>query len=956
MSYGDYELKLQNYNNVSSSNEVKASSEVDDSLSVFENEYDINNEDFSNNLYNVSSLSKEDEQIIILELEAQLEELEANFELAQNSNGWISGIWNGFKNLTGIGASSNKTQKQVDELKAQLKDLKEGKSDLSTTYKNITGKDLTSEELTKFITGETSLLNDSKAGEAVNKYSEGQKMSTDIVADILAGVASVGAVAIGAAVGICAAPFTAGASLGMIAAGVGIGAGVGAAVKVAIKGSDCIGNEKEYKLKDVGYDLLTGSINGAMGPVSNGLGSAAGTAAMKAMGMEALETTVKSGLKTTAKRALATTANMMVDGTLSGATDGFARALGEGRIEDIPEDMLQGAVGGAIASPIIGGGFNLAGKAGGKIGGIISNKLGKEASEEIAEEVTSKISREISGEVGEEVIERASIEIGSEVAEEVGEEITERTSMEIGSEIAEEVTNNGSKIKPWHKVAYSDITSTQLDRATSLINQGVETSNAYLLATSLNDAEFAQAIELISKNIDIEHIPALAKTDSVRYNEIINALSEEGADINQVAKLLAREQNFKSLDRQVVAELNNQAIELHKLFARNMDEAKAQYQKAFGDSFEITGRAKSESSIFKKLANKTMKGKLNSTAWNECYDAIGDGYGLRITLKPVDSEISDKIIRNGLKNSSLDYDDFIQILQKNNLENLDDSTKKIVIDITNQLKEEQTKDMVSTFCRNIENGTVSITEINNYGDLINSYFSPKQVKEIINSYYAKSIKDSIGNDTISLQEIKKYVIGGNEAQNIDPTVASIIDKAKQKVKPLDVVTQLDDLYNGKGAQVEIDDDNNTTVKNADSIIKNKGAKKDSGYTSFQTNVKIKLSDGTIGNGELQIRGSILNDFADVEHIPYDIRTDKIFETDGKYAPIMKIIKKMSPEEYEIYCKEYLQQEYNYLIQLERGIQLEPPNIEEIMKNTSLTPEELKMISKDGLIAFNKSLH
>lgn len=936
MSYGDYELKLHNYNNVSSSNEVKASSEVDDSLSIFENEYNINNEDFSNNLYNVSSLSKEDEQIIILELEAQLKELESNFELAQNSNGWISGLWNGFKNLTGIGASSNKTQKQVDELKAQLKDLKEGKSDLSTTYKNITGKDLTSEELTKFIRGETSLLNGSKAGEAVNKYSEGQKMSTDIVADILAGVASVGAVAIGAAVGICAAPFTAGASLGMIAAGIGIGAGAGAAVKVAIKGSDCIGNEKEYGLKDVGYDLLTGSINGAMGPVSNGLGSAAGTAAMKAMGMEALETTVKLGLKTTAKRALATTANMMVDGTLSGATDGFARALGEGRIEDIPEDMLQGAVGGAIASPIIGGGFNLAGKAGGKIGGIISNKLRKEASEEIAEEISTKISREISGEVGEEFTERASIEIGSE--------------------IAEEVSNNGSKIKPWHKVAYSDITSTQLDRATSLINQGVETSNAYLLATSLNDAEFAQAVELISKNIDIEYIPALAQTDSVRYNEIINALSEEGADISQVAKLLAREQNFKTLDKQVVAELNKQAIELHELFTRNMDEAKAQYQKAFGDSFEITGRAKSESSIFKKLANKTVKKKLKSTSWNECYDAIGDGYGLRITLKPVDSEISDKIIRNGLKNSSLDYDDFIQILQKNNLQDLDEATKKIVIDITNQLKEEQTKDMVSTFCRNIENGTVAITEINNYGDLINSYFSPKQVKEIINSYYAKSIKDSIGNDTISIQEIKKYIIGGNEAQNIDPAIASIIENAKQKVKPLDVVTQLDDLYNAKGAQVEIDDENNTTVKNADSIIKNKGAKKDSGYTSFQTNVKIKLSDGTIGNGELQIRGSILNDFADVEHIPYDIRTGKIFETDGKYAPIMKIIKKMSSEEYDIYCKEYLQQEYNYLIQLERGIQLEPPNIEKIMQNTRLTPEELKIISKDGLIAFNKSLH
>lgn len=179
-------------------------------ISMFENYLNVDESQVMTNqgynTFTLNDLTKEDNELIIAALEEQYEEIEQEFETAKNSNGWISGAWNAIKNFTGIGASSNKTQKELDNMKKQLDELKKNPEKLSEVYKNITGKELTSEELTKFVTGETSLMDSSKAGESVNKYSEGQKMSTDIVADIVSGIVSVGAVAIGSAVGICAAP------------------------------------------------------------------------------------------------------------------------------------------------------------------------------------------------------------------------------------------------------------------------------------------------------------------------------------------------------------------------------------------------------------------------------------------------------------------------------------------------------------------------------------------------------------------------------------------------------------------------------------------------------------------------------------------------------------------------------------------------------------------------------
>ena len=381
---------------------------------------DLNNLKIGN--FFVTSLDQEVQNAVIEEFENQINELESNFEDIKSQNGWISGTWDAIKNIAGIGASSNKTQAEIDSMKKQIEALKNGETDLATAYKNITGEDLTQEEFESFANGEKNLIENSQAGKSVNKYSEGQKMCTDVVADMASGIIAVGAVA--------AAPFTGGSSLAALA----LAGGVGAVLKVGIKASDCIGNEKTYELKDGLYDVATGFVNGAMGPLTNGLGGAAGTGIAKAFGLKAVQSTAKEGLeqalkvagkevveegleqvgktiikesaeevleqgvkqagkstlakilamqgseyvlkegaeatlKTTIGKIAAYGVDMMVDGSLSGAADGAIRAVAEGRPEDILSDTISGLVGGAIAAPIIGGGMRGATK----LGGITKN-------------------------------------------------------------------------------------------------------------------------------------------------------------------------------------------------------------------------------------------------------------------------------------------------------------------------------------------------------------------------------------------------------------------------------------------------------------------------------------------------------------------------------------------------------------------------------------------------------
>ena len=219
-------------------------------------------------------------------------------------------------------------------------------------------------------------------------------MAVDVAGDMISGIAAVGIYT----AAVAAAPFTGGAS---IAVGVVAAAGSGALIKSGIKYADTIGTNRKYTLKNLGHDCATGAFSGALAPITGGLGGAVGKTvatkfgiqAVKTVGKEVAEEVVKGGVKNTLKTALinpagyeyvggtllkrgtAMAAEMATDGALGGAIDTAFRT-GYEQVESgegldwgvIGESALQGCIGGAIMSPIIGGGMKATGKAGHSLG------------------------------------------------------------------------------------------------------------------------------------------------------------------------------------------------------------------------------------------------------------------------------------------------------------------------------------------------------------------------------------------------------------------------------------------------------------------------------------------------------------------------------------------------------------------------------------------------------------
>ena len=94
----------------------------------------------------------------------------------------------------------------------------------------------------------------------------------------------------------------------------------------------------------------------------------------------------------------------------------------------------------------------------------------------------------------------------------------------------------------------------------------------------------------------------------------------------------------------------------------------------------------------------------------------------------------------------------------------------------------------------------------------------------------------------------------------------------------------------------------------------------SGYTAFQANFRTK--DGHIF--EWQFRGDIVNEFAEAEHVPYDLRTDKDIVSANPKAkaildPIREILslEKMTDDDFKEYNK-YLTAYYKYCRERELG--------------------------------------
>ncbi len=265
-------------------------------------------------------------------------------EETKKEQGLIGKVWDGFKNLTHVGAGSFKAEKAI-------KQFQKGEIDEKT------------------------------AKEKLEKYKDGQNLCLDVVADLASGIIAVGAFA--------AAVPTGGVSL---LTGLGISTAVGSGLKVGIKGLDSKLNGREYDAKNALYDAVTGGVNGLFAPITNGLGSSLTKTIGCKLGLEVGGDLVNAGAKTTlknliinqsiditggtaGKRALALGAGMALDGALGGTADNTARAVLDGQdSKQVAQSAFQGFLGGLIMSPLIGGGLRLAGKAGKKLGKNIFNK------------------------------------------------------------------------------------------------------------------------------------------------------------------------------------------------------------------------------------------------------------------------------------------------------------------------------------------------------------------------------------------------------------------------------------------------------------------------------------------------------------------------------------------------------------------------------------------------------
>lgn len=367
-------------------------------------------------------------------INTKIEELKNRLSSVKKEQGLIGKAWDGIKNLVGLGAGSNKAEKAIEQ------------------YEN----------------GEISY---EEAQAAITKYEDGQNMSVDVVGDIISGIVSVGAVAF--------APFTGGASLL-------VGAAAGAVTKVAVKGADSLIGGRDYNLKDFGYDIITGSINGLMAPVTNAIGGVVGTGVAKACGLNVAKTATKeaaegaatagakgfltkllanqgaeyvakegaeAGVKTVLAKVAAYGTDMAIDGALSGATDGFARSIADGDFENMGKNIKEGFVGGLIASPVIGGGFKVAGKAGNKLASkvfssgadTIADQTAKGASDGVGSMADDFDYSYFTGKASQEAAEGA-VDSASHQVKDINLEMAPETQ---GSQFGDEIGNAGTKQNPF---------------------------------------------------------------------------------------------------------------------------------------------------------------------------------------------------------------------------------------------------------------------------------------------------------------------------------------------------------------------------------------------------------------------------------------------------------------------------------------------------------------------------
>lgn len=609
-----------------------------------------------------------------------------------------------FGDLKGDSAefSSVSSKSETSTLRDEFNSVKEEQGLIGKAWDGIknffnmkTGSDNIEDTITKYENGE---ISEQEAKSALENYKNGQKMCVDVAADITSGIIAVGAAAL--------APVTGGASL-LVAAG------AGAVSKTAIKASDAFLAGREYELKDLGYDLITGSVNGAIAPLSNALGGAAGTGVAKACGLNvvngAAKTTgkgmianllarqgasyvAKEGTKLSAgvigAKVLSYGADMAVDGALSGAADGFSRALGEGRIDDIKDETLNGALGGLIAAPVIGGSMRLAFKGASSLG----SKMFHSAGETLSDTASNGTARKITSSFDTDDLARQTTKETSAFGENpvIFESVQDALDYMKKSEnpkIKEILKSYNDRIEKGKKVPLQ-----RLQDALNLVENPAYDERLKLFSSSLAQ-QYADDVSM--RKTQRELLDILGVSDDMVYNP---------------------EKKIYTLE--------------------------SEYGK-------ISARSKGKDSVAPKIRNKVLGLKedfpLDEAAASSM---IGDAHGMRIVA--ADSVLSEEklsgIIRANVSDDS-EYELFMRYITKGDgkiEKSMLPKLRSIEKQVYDKAREVQSGKFTENLAKALEEDKIRITELHNYAgrDGI-AYFSDIQTDRLKSAYetwYNKMLK------------------------------------------------------------------------------------------------------------------------------------------------------------------------------------------------------------------------
>ena len=265
--------------NTKSSIENISESEIED-LSLFSDENimeqageSVSLQSANSSALMVNSLDSDTKTAIIEMLENILNTYGESFETTKENNGIIAKAWDWVKNSTGIGVGSDKVKSKIDTLKNDVAMLKEDSSNLAQVYKDITGNDLTTEELNALSKGEAD-FSDSEVIKSVTKYQQGQKQNVNIISSIGSALAVTGLMA----AGVVAAPFTGGMSLGASLAAIGTLTAAGTAAYMIPQVADGMTEKDGYSGKEIAEDLANGVMSSAFTATGIGAGKAVGSA------------------------------------------------------------------------------------------------------------------------------------------------------------------------------------------------------------------------------------------------------------------------------------------------------------------------------------------------------------------------------------------------------------------------------------------------------------------------------------------------------------------------------------------------------------------------------------------------------------------------------------------------------------------------------------------------------